>query len=78
MINEIFEIEENPPSLENDQILAQYNYLKRKLKEIEEVEIEGYKRRVKYLAPYEKTRARYSFFFKITGEKTYQTVYACD
>ena len=44
-------------------------YLKGRLKEIEEKEIEGYIRRVKFLAPYEKTECDISFYSKLEGQK---------
>ena len=50
----ILKIEEDPLQLDNCNILDQYNYYKRKLKEIEEIELEGYKRRVKYIPSFEK------------------------
>ena len=46
-----------------------YAYLKGRLKEIEEKEIEGYIRRVKFLAPYEKAECDISFYSKLEGQK---------
>ena len=46
-----------------------YAYLKGRLKEIEDKEIEGYIRRVKFLAPYEKTECDISFYSKLEGQK---------
>ena len=52
IVKQIFEIEEKQLE-EIDQI--HYEYLKKKLKEIENAEIEGYIRRTRYLRVYEKT-----------------------
>ena len=49
----MLKIEENPENLEEQDIYNHYNYLKQKLKNIEEIEIEGYKRRIKNLPSYE-------------------------
>ena len=65
LIKEIQEIEENPSHLERKQVLEQYNYLKQKFKEIEETEIEGYKRRIRYLASYEKGELDIAFYSEI-------------
>ena len=56
IIKQIFQFEESPLEEKHEGDLAQYNYLQRRLREIEEIEIEGYIRRVKYMAPYEKKR----------------------
>ena len=61
---QILKIEENG-SQEKDH----YNYLKQKLKEIEEKEIEGYIQRVKYNPPYEKCEPDIAFFSKLEGRK---------
>ena len=66
---EIYEIEEDTLSLENKQILSHYIYLQQKLKEIEQTEIEGYKRRTKYLASYEKGEPDIAFYSKLEGKK---------
>ena len=66
---EIYKIEEIPDDLEKDHILAQYTYLRQKLKQIEEFEIEGYKRRVKYLASYEKAEPDIAFYSKLEEKK---------
>ena len=59
------EIEETPLELQKENISEKYNYLKQKLKEIEEKEIEGYKTRTKYLPTYEKGEADIAFYSKI-------------
>ena len=56
---------ENTEDLKNDQMLTQYSYLIQKLKEIEEIEIEGYRRRIKYLASYEKGEPDIAFYSKL-------------
>ena len=50
IVKQIFEFEEDPQKTRENEI--QYEYLKQKLREIEEVEIEGYMRRIKYLPTY--------------------------
>ena len=46
-----------------------YSYLKGRLKEIEDKEIEGYIRRTKYCAPYEKQECDIAFYSKLEGQK---------
>ena len=46
-----------------------YAYLKTRLNEIEEKEIEGYIRRVKFMAPYEKSEPDISFYSKLENQK---------
>ena len=69
LMKNIYEIEENTLQLKNEHISAQYDYSKQKLKELEETEIEGYKRRVKYLASYEKGEPDIAFYSKIEEKK---------
>ena len=69
IIKEIYEIEENPSEIEKDDISAQYIYLKQKLKEIEKIEFEGYKTRVKYLASYEKGEPDIALYSKLEERK---------
>ena len=64
ILSQLTKIEEN--DLENEE---HYNYLKRRLKEIENKEIEGYIRRIKYNAPYEKCEPDISFFSKLEKRK---------
>ena len=66
LIRQMTKIEENP---NKEQMEKHYAYLKERLKEIEDKEIEGYIRRVKYLAPYEKTECDISFYSKLEGQK---------
>ena len=66
MIRQINKIEEDQHTEEMEE---HYAYLKGRLKEIEEKEIEGYIRRVKFLAPYEKHECDISFYFKSEGQK---------
>ena len=52
-----------------DKLVDHYEYLKGRLKEIEEKEIEGYIRRVKFLAPYEKSENGIAFYAKVENQK---------
>ena len=58
-------MEENHLNLEKEHNQNHYNYLKRKLKEIQFTVIEGYKRRVKFLAPYDKAEPNIAFYAKL-------------
>ena len=66
LIKQITKIEEQE---EPDQLEEHYAYLKGRLKEIEDKEIEGYIRRIKYLAPYEKNEYDIAFYSKLEGQK---------
>ena len=46
-----------------------YAYLKGRLKQIEDKEIDGYIKRVRFLAPYEKSEPDIAFFSKLEGQK---------
>ena len=46
-----------------------YDYLRRKLKQIEDYEIEGYQRRVKFLSTYEKAEPDIAFYSKLEIKK---------
>ena len=59
LIRQITKIEEER---KQDHLVDHYEYLKGRLKEIEDKEIEGYIRRVKFLAPYEKSEPDIAFF----------------
>ena len=61
-------MEENLLQLKNNIMLTHYTYLKQKLREIEQTEIEGYKKRVKYLGTYEKGEPDIAFYSTL-GEK---------
>ena len=66
IIRQIQKIEqENNP----DYLREHHEYLKSRLKEIEEKEIEGYIRRIKFLAPYEKSEPDIAFYSKIESKK---------
>ena len=69
IIKQIFQFEESPLEEKHEGDLAQYNYLQRRLREIEEIEIEGYIRRVKYMAPYEKSEPDIAFYSKLEQKK---------
>ena len=64
-MKEIYRIEEDLLQISNNTILTQYTYLKQKLKEIEQIEIEGYKRRVRYLGTYDKGEPDIAFYSKL-------------
>ena len=66
LIRQITKIEENQ---ETETMEEHYAYLKGRLKEIEDKEIEGYTRRIKFLALYEKTECDISFYSKLEGQK---------
>ena len=66
LIRQITKIEEDQ---QIERMEEHYAYLKGRLKEIEQKEIEGYIRRVKFLAPYEKTECDISFYSKLEGQK---------
>ena len=59
------QIEQNPLYKENELLTARHEYLAEKIKEIELKEIEGYKIRVKYLAPYDRAEPDIAFYSKI-------------
>ena len=46
---------------DNEHSLEHYNYLKRKFKQLELDEIEGYTKRLKLLAPYDKAEPKIAF-----------------
>ena len=66
LIRQITKIEEDQ---QMEKMEEHYAYLKGRLKEIEQKEIEGYIRRVKFLAPYEKPECDISFYSKLEGQK---------
>ena len=66
LIRQISKIEERE---EEDKFAEHYSYLKGRLKEIEENEIEGYIRRTKFTAPYEKSDCDIAFYSKLEGQK---------
>ena len=66
LIRQIEKIEEGK---NQEKLEEHYAYLKGKLKEIEDKEIVGYIRRVKFLAPYEKTESDIAFFSKLECQK---------
>ena len=66
LIRQITRIEERQ---ETESMEEHYAYLKGRLKEIEDKEIEGYIRRTKFLAPYEKNEYDIAFYSKLEGQK---------
>ncbi len=67
--NEITRLEEDPSNLQKEQDQIYYDYLKRKLHEIDLTEIEGYKRRNRFLAAYEKSEPDIQFYAKQEAKK---------
>ena len=66
IIKQIFEIEKGK---REEPLAEHYSYLKGRQKEIEDKEIEGYIRRTKFCAPYEKQECDIAFYSKIEGQK---------
>ena len=66
LIRQILKIEEED---NQDKLVDHYEYLKGRLKEIEDKEIEGYIRRVKFMAPYEKSETDIAFYSKLENRK---------
>ena len=67
--NEITRMESDPANIEKEQDLIYYQYIQRKLKDLELDEIEGYKRRNRFLADYEKAEPDISFYAKQEAKK---------
>ena len=72
LTTEICKIEQGP--VQSRYIADHYEFLKQKLKEIEETEIEGYKIRVKYLAKFEKGEPDIQFYSKIHDKKVAEEI----
>ena len=66
LIRQIMKIEEENKM---EILVDHYEYLKGRLKEIEDKEIEGYIRRVKFMAPYDKSETDIAFFSKVENQK---------
>ena len=66
---DILDLEEDPSTLEIPHNLDHYNYLKRRLKRLELDEIEGYKKRLRLLAPYDKAEPNIAFYAKSQKKK---------
>ena len=66
LIKQILKIEQND---DQEKLSDHYAYLRARLNEIEEKEIEGYIRRVKFMAPYEKSEPDISFYSKLESQK---------
>ena len=69
LLKQILKIEQND---DQERLSDHYTYLKSRLNEIEEKEIEGYIRRVKFMAPYEKSEPDISFYSKLENQKKSQ------
>ena len=67
--DQICRLEEDVENLEKQHNLNHYEYLKRKLRQMELDEIEGYKKRVRFLAIYEKAEPDIAFCAKIEEKK---------
>ena len=65
---QIFNLEENDLNSKPGNA-DHYDYLRRKLKQIEDYEIEGYQRRVKFLSSYEKAEPDIAFYSKLESKK---------
>ena len=74
MTKQILEIEEIPDDIKDEHTINHYNHIKRRLKEIEEAEIEGYKKRIKFLPTYEQAEPDISFFAKLEKRKISQSI----
>ena len=66
---------ENSPH-QDEYNLKYYNYLKRKLKRFEYEEIEGYTRRLKLLAPYDKAEPKIAFYANLEQKKVSKDIIA--
>ena len=69
LLKDIANLEEHPNSLDAPHELELYNYLQRQLKKLELDEIEGYRKRLRLLAPYEKAEPDISFYAKLQKKK---------
>ena len=69
LLNDLANLEENQEILEIPHNLEHYNYLKRRLKRLELEEIEGYKKRNRLLAPYDKAEPDIAFYAKFQKKK---------
>ena len=67
--NELIKLEDDPKALENDHTIDYYNYLKRRIKKLEFDEIEGYTKRLKLLAPYDKAEPGIAFYADMERKK---------
>ena len=65
ILRQMLQMEQDPLERTNEHKNPHYNYLTEKLKQIEEAEIEGYKRRIKYLGNYEKGETDIAFYAKL-------------
>ena len=74
MQKELTQIEEDPKYMENECSLDYHNYLKRKLKQLELEEIEGYTKRLKLLAPYDKAEPKIAFYADLERKKASKDV----
>ena len=70
--NEIFRMETDPTNMEKEHDLTYYQYIQRKLKELELDKIEGYKRRNRFLADFEKAEPDISFYAKQEAKKKFE------
>ena len=70
MQDEIIKLGNNTQTIANEYNQNYYDYLKRKLKQIEFDEIEGYTKRLKLLAPYDKAEPKIAFYADLERKKT--------
>ena len=66
---ECMKLENDPQSLNSEYNQTYYNYLKRKLKQMELEEIQGYTKRLKLLAPYDKAEPKIAFYADLEQKK---------
>ena len=66
LIRQLSAIEEKK---DEEKFIEHYAYLKGRLKDIEDKEIDGYIKRLKFLAPYERAETDISFYSKLEGRK---------
>ena len=71
---ELIRMENDPGALENEYSLEYYNYIKRRLKKLELEEIEGYTKRLKLLAPYDKAEPKIAFYADMERKKASKDV----
>ena len=66
---ECMKLENDPQSLNSEYNQTYYNYLKRRLKQMKHEEIQGYTKRLKLLAPYEKAEPKIAFYADLEQKK---------
>ena len=72
--DEIMKLENNPQKQADEYNQNYYDYLKRRLNQIEMDEIEGYTKRLKLLAPYDKAEPKIAFYADLERKKAAKDV----